>query len=86
MEQTATLRIQTDENGNKYIAGAVIGDATISKLYIKPDDTDEQRRNAALESRVAMLELQLTQNTTQLDAAMSQAASTAVELLSLNQR
>ncbi|GLW38462.1 hypothetical protein Pcaca04_23980 [Pectobacterium carotovorum subsp. carotovorum] len=56
MEQTATLRIQTDENGNKYIAGVIIGDATISKLYIKTDDTDEQRRIAALEERVTALE------------------------------
>ncbi|GKX46081.1 hypothetical protein [Pectobacterium carotovorum] len=60
MEQTATLRIQTDESGNKYIAGVVIGDMTISKLYIKPDDSDEQRRIAALETQVNQLSTQIT--------------------------
>lgn len=60
MEKTATLNIQTDENGNKYIAGVVIGDAIISKLYIKPDDSDEQRRIAALETQVNQLSTQIT--------------------------
>ncbi|MBN3145374.1 hypothetical protein [Pectobacterium brasiliense] len=60
MEQTATLRIQTDESGNKFIAGVAIGDMTISKSYIKLDDSDEQRRIAALETQVNQLSVQIS--------------------------